>query len=45
MRGNNFQPHNPHINDDLFAKVIFTILSFEGAYDAETYLDWEMTVK
>ena len=32
-------------NDDPFAKVKFTIPSFSGAYDAEAYLDWEMTVE
>ena len=45
MRGNNFQQHNPRINHDPFTKVKFTIQSFEGAYDAERYLDWEMTVE
>ena len=45
MRGNDFQQHNPRINDDTFAKVKFTIPSFEGAYDAERYLDWEMIVE
>lgn len=45
MRGNDFQQHNPRVNDDLFAKVKFTIPSFAGAYDAEKYLDWEMTVE
>ncbi|XP_039787907.1 uncharacterized protein LOC120654436 [Panicum virgatum] len=32
-------------NDDLYAKVKFTIPSFHGRYDAEEYLDWEMTVE
>jgi hypothetical protein len=31
-------------NDDLFAKVKFMIPPFYGLYDAEAYLDWEMTV-
>ena len=31
-------------DDDPFAKVKFTIPSFSGAYDAEIYLDWEITV-
>jgi hypothetical protein len=31
-------------NDDPFAKVKFTIPPFYGLYDAEAYLDWEMTV-
>jgi hypothetical protein len=33
-----------HGNDDPFAKVKFMIPSFYGLYDAEAYLDWEMTV-
>jgi hypothetical protein len=33
-----------HGNDDPFAKVKFTIPPFYGLYDAEAYLDWEMTV-
>ena len=45
MRDNNFQQYNSCINDDPFAKIKFTILSFEGAYDAERYLDWEITVE
>jgi hypothetical protein len=32
-------------NCDLFAKVKFTIPAFYGPYDAEAYLDWEMTVE
>jgi len=31
--------------DDPYAKVKFTIPSFSGHYDAEGYLDWEMTVE
>jgi hypothetical protein len=31
--------------DDPYAKVKFTIPSFSGHYDAEGYLDWEMTVQ
>jgi hypothetical protein len=31
-------------NDDPFAKVKFMIPPFYGLYDAEAYLDWEMTV-
>ena len=45
MRGNDFQQHNPRVDDDPFAKIKFTIPSFEGTYDAERYLDWEMTVE
>jgi hypothetical protein len=33
-----------HGNDDPFAKVKFIIPPFYGLYDAEAYLDWEMTV-
>jgi hypothetical protein len=33
-----------HSNDDPFAKVKFMIPPFYGLYDAEAYLDWEMTV-
>jgi hypothetical protein len=41
-RGPNKQ--HAHSNDDPFAKVKFTIPPLYGLYDAETYLDWEMTV-
>jgi hypothetical protein len=39
-------PNQQHArdNDDPFAKVKFMIPSFYGLYDAEAYLDWEMTV-
>jgi hypothetical protein len=39
-------PHRGHAhgNDDPFAKVKFTIPPFYGLYDAEAYLDWEMTI-
>jgi hypothetical protein len=37
--------NNQNRTDDPFAKVKFTIPSFSGAYDAEAYLDWEMTVE
>jgi hypothetical protein len=39
-------PNQQHArdNDDPFAKVKFTIPPFYGLYDAEGYLDWEMTV-
>jgi hypothetical protein len=36
--------HHSHGNDDPFAKVKFIIPPFYGLYDAEAYLDWEMTV-
>jgi hypothetical protein len=32
-------------NDDHYAKVKFKIPSFDGSYDADAYLDWEMTVE
>jgi hypothetical protein len=32
-------------NDDPFAKVKFSIPPFNGSYDTEAYLDWEMTVE
>jgi hypothetical protein len=31
-------------NDDPFTKVKFMIPPFYGLYDAESYLDWEMTI-
>ena len=38
------QGNNNHAPDDLYAKIKFTIPSFSGNYDAEGYLDWEMTI-
>jgi hypothetical protein len=45
--GGNQNHHNQHYvrNDDLFAKVNFFIPPFNGSYDAEAYLDWEMSVE
>jgi hypothetical protein len=45
--GGNQNHHNQHYvrNDDPFAKVKFSIPPFIGSYDAEAYLDWEMTVE
>jgi hypothetical protein len=45
--GDNQNHNNQHYvcNDDPFAKVKFSIPSFNGSYDAEAYLDWEMTVE
>jgi hypothetical protein len=45
--GGNHNHHNQHYvrNDDPFAKVKFSIPTFNGSYDAEAYLDWEMTVE
>jgi hypothetical protein len=37
--------HNPEPNNDPFAKIKFSIAPFMGSYDAEAYLDWEMTVE
>jgi hypothetical protein len=46
MAGNQ-NHHNQHYvrNDDPFAKVKFSIPPFNGLYDAEAYLDWEMIVE
>jgi hypothetical protein len=45
--GGNKNRHNQHYvhNDDPFAKVKFSIPPFNGSYDVEAYLDWEMTVE
>jgi hypothetical protein len=45
--GGNQNHHNQHYvhNDDPFAKVKFSIPPFNGSYDADAYLDWEMTVE
>ena len=32
-------------NNDPYAKIKFTIPPFHGKYDAEEYLDWEMTIE
>src|SRR5438034_10757799 len=46
IAGNNrCRSHNTNHDNDPYAKVKFSIPSFYGAYDAETYLDWEMTVE
>jgi hypothetical protein len=37
--------HNPEPDHDPFAKIKFYIPPFMGSYDAEAYLDWEMTVE
>ena len=39
------QCNNHCVPDDPYAKINFTIPSFLGHYDAEGYLDWEMTVE
>jgi hypothetical protein len=45
--GGNQNHHNQHYvrNNDPFANVKFSIPPFNGSYDAEAYLDWEMTVE
>jgi hypothetical protein len=45
--GGNQNHHNQHYvrNDDSFPKVKFSIPPFNGSYDAEAYLDWEMIVE
>ncbi|PVH63952.1 hypothetical protein PAHAL_2G145100 [Panicum hallii] len=45
MGGHRHQGHAQHAPDDPYAKVKFTIPPFSGHYDAEGYLDWEMTVE
>ena len=39
------QGNNNCVPDDPYAKIKFTIPSFSGHYDAEEYLDWEMTIE
>ena len=39
------QGNNNRVPDDPYAKIKFTIPSFSGHYDAEGYLDWEMTIE
>jgi hypothetical protein len=45
--GGNQNHHNQHYvrNDGPFAKVKFSIPPFNGLYDVDAYLDWEMTVE
>jgi hypothetical protein len=45
--GGNPNHHNQHYvhNDDPFAKVKFCIPPFNGSYDVDAYLYWEMTVE
>src|SRR5207253_7506369 len=46
MGGNHRRrPQHTNHDNDPYAKVKFLIPPFYGAYDAETYLDWEMTVE
>ena len=39
------QGNNNRVPDDPYAKIKFTMPSFSGHYDAEEYLDWEMTIE
>jgi hypothetical protein len=39
------RPHALEQDNDPYAKIKFSIPPFYGSYDAETYLDWEMTVE
>jgi hypothetical protein len=46
MGGNGrHRPHAPERDNDPYANIKFSIPPFYGSYDAETYLDWEMTVE
>jgi hypothetical protein len=45
MGGNGRHRHNPELDHDPFVKIKFSIPPFIGSYDAEAYLDWEMTVE
>jgi hypothetical protein len=47
VMGGNPNHHNQHYvcNDDPFSKVKFSIPPFNGSYDAEAYLVWEMTIE
>ena len=42
--GGNKNWHNQG-NDDPYAKIKFIIPPFHGKYDADEYLDWEMTIE
>jgi len=42
--GGNKNRHNQG-NNDPYAKIKFIIPPFHGKYDAEEYLDWEMTIE
>jgi hypothetical protein len=43
--GGNNSNHGGRANDDPFTKVKFSITSFFGLYDAESYLNWEIRVE
>jgi hypothetical protein len=46
MTGNQNRHNQQYVrNDDSFTKVKFSIPPFNGMYDAEPYLDWEMIVQ
>jgi hypothetical protein len=38
-------PHAPEQDNDPYAKINFSIPPLYGSYDAETYLDWKMTLE
>jgi len=39
------RPHVVHNNDNAFSKIKFKIPSFDGKYDPDAYLTWEMAVQ
>ena len=39
------RPHEVHNNDIAFSKIKFKIPSFDGKYDPDAYLTWEMAVE
>ena len=39
------RPCEVHNNDNAFSKIKFKIPSFDGKYDPDTYLTWEMVVE
>jgi hypothetical protein len=39
------RPHEVHNNDIAFSKIKFKIPSFDGKYDPNAYLTWEMAVE
>ena len=42
MGGN--RRHNVHGNDDAFSKIKFKIPPFDGKYDPDAYITWEIAV-
>ena len=39
------RPHVVHNNDNAFSKIKFKIPSFDGKYDPDAYLTWEMAIE